>query len=177
MAVRFRTQDTKANWADKINTQFSPRIVPELREVPQTLEQWQHTLNKLVKGLISAGYVVPKLFVFRLQDTRQIWTRKLNKLVAAMAAGTKPVNTAIPTIGGTVTVGQTLTAANGTWTGAATITYAYQWLRDGAAISGATAGTYVLAAADQTHKVSVRVTATNSLGSGVATSAQTITVP
>lgn len=177
MAVRFRTQDTKANWADKINTQFGNRIIPELREVPQTMQQWQRTLNKLVKGLITSGYIVPKLFVFRLQDTRQIWCRKLNRLVSSMAAGTKPVNTAVPTITGTVAVGQTLTSTTGTWTGAATITYARQWLRDGAAISGATGTTYVVQAADQTHKLSVQITATNSLGSGTATSAQTITVP
>lgn len=177
MAVRFRTQDTKANWAKKINTQFAPRVIPELREVPQTYQQWQHTLNKLVKALLAAGYVVPKLFLFRLQDTRQLWARKLNHLVASMAAGTKPVNTAVPTISGTVAVGQTLTSTTGTWSGAATITYARQWLRDGAVIAGATGTTYVVQAADQTHKISVRVTATNSLGSGIATSAQTITVP
>jgi DNA/RNA endonuclease G (NUC1) len=65
-----------------------------------------------------------------------------------------------PTISGTPTVGSTLTATAGAWSPAATL--AYQWLRDGSPISGATKSTYVVAAADRGHKVSVRVTATKS---------------
>jgi len=176
MTTLFRTQDTKASWARKINAAFAPPLAPRLREVPQTLEQWQHELNALVDSLVASGYVLPTGFVFRVGDPRWQWTKNLNAMLNAQAAGTKPVNTALPTISGTATVGQVLTAANGTWTGAATITYAYQWLRDGVDIGGATASTYTLVSADQTHKVSVRVTATNSLGSSSATSAQTATV-
>ena len=87
------------------------------------------------------------------------------------ALPTAPVNTAPPVISGTTTVGQTLTITGNTWTGTPTITYTYQWLRNGANISGATASTYVLVSADATTNVSVTVTATNGVGNASATAA------
>ena len=90
-----------------------------------------------------------------------------------------PVPTTRPTITGTAQAGQTLTASPGTWTGTGTITFAYQWLRCNqsgggcSTIAGATASTYLLTSADVGATVRVRVTATNSLGSTRATSAQT----
>ena len=61
-----------------------------------------------------------------------------------------------PTITGTPRVGLTLTAASGTWTAGTRLRH--QWLRDGAAITGATATTYRLTAADRGKRISVRVT-------------------
>jgi hypothetical protein len=90
-----------------------------------------------------------------------------------------PVNTALPTITGTARDGQTLTAGQGTWTGTQPIAYAYQWRRcdaagaDCADISGATASTYTLAAADVGSTLRVRVTASNAGGSASADSAPT----
>lgn len=84
-------------------------------------------------------------------------------------APSAPTNTVAPSITGTATVGQTLTAAVGTWTGSPS--YARQWLRNGTAISGATGTTYLLIAADQGASISVRITATNAGGSAQATSA------
>ena len=63
-----------------------------------------------------------------------------------------------PTVTGTTAVGSTLTANAGTWTTGTTL--AHQWLRDGAPISGATATTYPLVAADQGKAIAVRVTGT-----------------
>jgi hypothetical protein len=73
-------------------------------------------------------------------------------------------NTGLPTITGTAKVGQTLTAGNGTWTGASGATFTYEWQRNNAgvwaAIPGATSNSYTLTAADQTFMVRVKVTAT-----------------
>jgi len=82
-----------------------------------------------------------------------------------------PVNTALPVITGTAQVGQTLTVNPGTWTNSPTFTY--QWLKNGATISGATAASYVIPAPDVAGRISCRVTATNSDGSVSATSNQT----
>lgn len=68
-------------------------------------------------------------------------------------------NTAAPGIEGTGIVGEKLTATSGEWDTEG-VTYAYEWLRDGQAIDGAMAETYVLADADAGHQVGVRVTAT-----------------
>jgi hypothetical protein len=84
--------------------------------------------------------------------------------------------TTLPAISGTVKVGQTLTATTGaTWPVGATL--AYQWSRNGVAISTARANTYVLVTADLNARMTVTVTAT--LGGYAAksvTSLQTIVV-
>lgn len=81
-----------------------------------------------------------------------------------------PTNTVAPVVSGTATVGQTLSTTNGTWSGVGTITYAYQWLDDGVAISGATSNTYTLTAAEEGGFITCRVTATDDNGSTAATS-------
>ena len=67
-------------------------------------------------------------------------------------------NTAVPKITGTPKVGSTLTASAGSWsvTGSS---YAYQWLADGAAISGATSSTLALTNAVKDKAITVRVVA------------------
>ena len=86
-----------------------------------------------------------------------------------------PAATVNPSISGTATVGKTLTCATGTWTNAPS-GYTYQWLSDGSSISGATTSTYVLVSGDLGHKISCKVTASNSEGSGNATSATVLVV-
>lgn len=81
-------------------------------------------------------------------------------------AGSDPVNTVAPVLSGTPTVGQTLTVTTGTWTGTPTPTYKVQWFRDGEAIGGATAGTYVLKADDVGKRLTARVTASSAGGRG-----------
>lgn len=72
--------------------------------------------------------------------------------------------TVAPTVTGTKTVGSTLTAATGTWTPTPDAV-TYKWLRVDSAgvattISGATAASYVLTAADRGYKIRVTVTGT-----------------
>lgn len=93
---------------------------------------------------------------------------------AADARAKLPVNSVLPAITGTTTVGQTLTCSNGTWTQSPS--YSYQWLRDGSPISGATANTRVLAAGDVGKLMSCTVKAAKSGVSAVATSAQTTAI-
>ncbi len=98
------------------------------------------------------------------------------------AANLAPVDTAPPTIAGTPSSGQTLTAANGTWTGAAPIAYSYVWeLCDatGAAcqpIAGATAPTYVLTTSAVGKTVRLQVTASNASGAVAGTSVPTAVI-
>ncbi|WP_433674923.1 hypothetical protein [Microbacterium gorillae] len=85
--------------------------------------------------------------------------------------------TPTPTVSGSVKVGSTLTAVPGTWK-PSPVTLKYQWKRDGVAISGATAQTYRLTAADAGHKITVTVTGSKSGYKSVSkTSAATATVP
>jgi hypothetical protein len=110
-------------------------------------------------------------------------------VVVAAGAGTgsaktnanPPTNTGRPTISGVAQVGRVLTAGNGQWQGTVN-SYAYQWLRCGpaggncAGITGANAKKYALSAADAGNRIRVQVTATNSDGSGKATSDATAVV-
>ena len=88
-----------------------------------------------------------------------------------------PENTVLPAISGIAQVGQTLTALEGSWTGAPSFTY--QWEEDDggwAEISGATNRTYVPVVGNVGNALRVVVTGTNSEGSESATSAQTAEV-
>lgn len=93
-----------------------------------------------------------------------------------------PVSTAPPTISGTASTGQTLSASTGSWTESPS-RYAYQWQRcestGGACslISGSTAQTYAVSSADVGKTLRVLVTASNSAGvSAPASSVQTAVV-
>ncbi len=92
-----------------------------------------------------------------------------------------PSNTAAPTVSGSAIEGQTLSAANGTWSGDPT-SYGYQWEDCDSAgascsdIDGARSASYQLAASDVGHTVRITVTASNAGGSTSATSAATATV-
>ncbi len=95
-----------------------------------------------------------------------------------MVVGLPPANTTLPTIAGTTTQGQTLTASTGSWNNSPT-SHTYQWRRcdysDASCvnISGATSSAYTLVSADLDLQIRVVVTATSSYGSASATSART----
>jgi hypothetical protein len=89
-----------------------------------------------------------------------------------------PANTAPPAISGTPVVGQALTASTGSWSGSPT-SYAYQWFYCSSpgvgcvAISGATTSSYTPVVYDVGGVDMVQVTASNTAGSGVASSSPT----
>lgn len=93
-----------------------------------------------------------------------------NKILASANAGTPPVNTVAPAITGIAQEGQVVTCSTGTWTGTPTITYAYQWKRNGSNIGSATNSTYTLVTADVSQSITCELTATNAVGSANATS-------
>ncbi|MFT4188429.1 MAG: S-layer homology domain-containing protein [Aeromicrobium sp.] len=86
-------------------------------------------------------------------------------------------NTVLPAITGTAQVGQTLTASAGTWTPSSGVSFTYQWLADGVALSGASTSTLALTSTHLGKKISVRVTGSRTgYESASATSAQTAAV-
>lgn len=106
-------------------------------------------------------------------------------LVAMTGAGTAarqvaPANTTQPAISGNATIGSTLTATQGAWSGSPT-SFTFQWVRcpasgglpdgsDCAVIGGATTQAYVASVADAGSRLRVRVTASNADGSATAAS-------
>ena len=105
-----------------------------------------------------------------------------SEATTAVAAGTvvnSPPN-GLPTISGTPEVDQTLTAdtsAISDGDGLSNVSYAYQWLGDGSAISGATGSSLALTASQQGQTIQVRVTFDDDAGNTESlTSAATVTV-
>ena len=87
-----------------------------------------------------------------------------------------PSNVTPPIIAGLPAVGHTLVAASGTWKGGSG-SFSYQWLRCNASganctdLPGATAQSYTVTSSDVGSALSVRVRASNNVGSASATSA------
>jgi len=86
-----------------------------------------------------------------------------------------PVATAAPQISGKAVVGATLSTTAGEWDQSG-LAFAYQWLRDGIPVSGATGARLLLGAADLGHRMSVQVTATRD-GAAPGTTLSAATAP
>jgi len=104
---------------------------------------------------------------------------RASSLPTAVVAPRPPANTVAPTISGTARDGEQLTAQDGTWTGTAPITFAYQWQRcelNGGAcadIANANDKTYTVQDADANSTLVVVVTARNDAGTASAPSTAT----
>jgi len=131
-----------------------------------------------IAGAISATYVLQTADGGASVSCRVTGMNAVGETSAlsnAIAVQGVPVNTVAPVASGTGTVASTLSVTTGTWSNTPT-TYAYQWLRGGANIAGATAASYVLAAADSGTNVSCRVTASNASGAGTPVVSNAIAV-
>ncbi len=98
-----------------------------------------------------------------------------DETLASTAVSTGILTTATPTISGYPLVGHTLKALHGTW-GPGTVTFAYQWLRNGLPIASATAASYVPSNADVGSRLTVTVTGSES-GYASASTTSTPTKP
>jgi hypothetical protein len=118
-------------------------------------------------GLRAGGsFSLAKLAVARIND----------------ASETPPKDTGVPTIAGSLQLGQILNAQPGTWTGSK-LSYAYQWFRCNAAggacvaIAGSSQQTYTVSTADEGATLAISVVATNPSGTTIAMSQSTALIP
>jgi protocatechuate 3,4-dioxygenase beta subunit len=121
---------------------------------------------------VRASHLLPTLVV--------VAVAALVTVASAGAAGrhsaVAPSNTSPPTISGSATVGNTVTANEGTWSGTSPISFSYQWRicgPDGGAcrgIAGQTKNTYHIRTEDPGNTLRVQVTASNADGSSSALS-------
>lgn len=172
--IRFRTQDTRASTARKLNSllvgESDAGTFFRFRETPQTFDQWLVQLEDVRRALYAAFYTTEPIGQFRMQDDRRMLCYRLNRLAEAVDAGAQdiaPTSLLPPVLSGTPETGETLTVTNGTWRANPSATITRRWLRDGVEIVGATGTTYVLVVADEGAEITVEVTATNTEGATV----------
>ncbi len=147
--------------------------------------QWQRD-GAAIPGATGASYVLAQADVGAAITVTVSWTDGGNTVESLTSAPTSEVTntndepTGAVTISGTPTQGETLTAVTTTIAdpdGPATLTFSYQWKRDGSDISGATGATYVLTQADVGAAITVTVSWTDDGGTAESlTSAATAEV-
>jgi len=81
-----------------------------------------------------------------------------------------------PTISGTPTIGEPLTAVTGTWVKTPT-TFSYQWLRDGSPISGATGVTYYPTRDDVGTALTARISSGTAAYAMLGSTSDPVSVP
>jgi hypothetical protein len=140
-----------------------------------------------ISGATTSTYVLVSADVGARIRVRVTATNSSGSATAASnptgtVGASAPVNSRIPSISGSMVEGQTVTASPGTWSGAAPITFTYQWLRCNSAggscvaIPGATSAQYRLTSTDIGRKIRVNVTARNPGGSKTVLSGESATV-
>jgi surface antigen len=139
--------------------------------------------GKPIDGATGTGYTptpddLRKNVAIRVTVHRRGYDDAVTTSVATtrVAPGTF-LNTAAPSIDGTAQVGVPLTAAKGSWSPRATISY--QWVADGQLVPGATEQTFTPRPQDLGTKISVEVTATRLgyLAAAVPSAPTTATLP
>jgi hypothetical protein len=140
--------------------------------------QWQRSLDggsvySNLNGATNKTYVLAESdygFLIRVVVTATNVNGSTTVNSAATSAIGTIVNLQIPIARGTLVLGDTLTATQGTWHSADSLNYNYQWQRSinnssWSDISGATAATHTLVEADLGKYVRIQITARSNLGS------------
>ncbi len=141
----------------------------------------------VIAGATSSSYTLTTADIgFKLQSsvtaTNAAGQATAKSYASATITATAPANTSKPALSGTAKEGQVLSTTDGTWTGTAPITFAYQWLRCDPVtwvcpvIAGATSSSYTLTTADIGFKLQSSVTATNAAGQATAKSYASATI-
>ncbi len=154
--------------------------------------QWLSSRDTVISGATSAIYVLQasdatKTIKVRVTFTDDAGNDELVTSAATEAVAAKPNSPATgePTIGGTVRVGDKLTADTSGIAdadGLSNATFTYQWLAGDTEVAGATGSTYTLADTDEGKAIKVRVSFTDDGGNdetltSVATAAVTAPEP
>jgi hypothetical protein len=167
--VAFRSQATNlvgsdTNYADDIFVQdLSRHLISRVSVTPGLAQANSSSFGPSLSGdgsVVAFSSYANNLTGARAGTSEQIVARAITQL---------PLSGATPTITGTVKVGGKLTAHTGTW-GPSAVTFRYQWYASGVSISGATAPTLNLTAAQYARQITVKVTASLA---GYATAAAT----
>lgn len=115
-----------------------------------------------VSGATAATWAVPVSALGKrvtVEVTAKRSGYRTTTVTSAATGAIAPATLTVPSsisISGTRTVGNTLTVIPGTW-GPAPVSFAYQWMRDGKTIVGATSKSYTLTSADGAKAISVRI--------------------
>jgi hypothetical protein len=151
---------------------------------PALAYQWLRN-GETIGGATSSTYTTTAADEGKLVQCRVTATKGTLKTAAAsqrfvvdpQPAGNPPIQTSPVSVGGTPAVGAFLFCSSGEWEPSQfewepnydpTLSFSYQWLRNGEEIGGATSSSYSPTAADLETVVQCRVTATTSAGSAVA---------
>lgn len=144
--------------------------------------------SSLSFGVLGEGLTIDPATGFASFDATALRTGVTLRLIARNSGGEArmdftlrhtpqialPAATNTPQISGKGVVGEPLVADPGSWTGATAI--ALQWLKDGAAIEGATGVEFTPGDAEDGARIACRATASNAAGSTVAETAAILVV-
>ncbi len=127
--------------------------------------QWYRS-GVAISGAVYTTYTASPTDLGRSLSMRVTGTKSGFTTVVRSSVGTAGIGYGIltaptPRVTGTPRVGARLTAAPGTW-GPGSVSLRYQWRRNGVAVTGATASTYVVATRDWNAAMSVAVTGVKS---------------
>ena len=162
-----------------VGSELAPTVPAFTDSMGATVNGWSQQFQWYRDGIAIAGAIAPNYFLkaadLGKKITVRVTTGKVGYISHVATYTTSPATLKVlggtllgtgmqPTVSVSVPATNTLLATppavtGSTETGSPTAAFTYKWLRNGVAITGATASTYKLVAADTGKNISVRVTA------------------